>query len=106
MGLTITDNGAGYAFIKRIKEDSVMSKLSYVNVGDHLERIDDKNLVGCRHYEVAKILKEIPKGATFTMRIIEPLSSGFGEFDPSNKLSNTHLWSLSRKKCLLFIDES
>ena len=77
LGLTITDNGAGYAFIKRIKEDSVMSQLSYVNVGDHLERIDGRNLVGCRHYEVAKILKEIPKGATFTMRVIEPLSSGF-----------------------------
>ena len=27
MGLTITDNGAGLAFIKRIKEDSIMDKI-------------------------------------------------------------------------------
>ena len=32
LGLTITDNGAGYAFIKRIKEGSVMSTIPYVEV--------------------------------------------------------------------------
>ena len=33
LGLTITDNGAGYAFIKRIKEDSVISRIPHVQVG-------------------------------------------------------------------------
>ena len=32
LGLTITDNGAGYAFIKRIRENSVISKLECVQV--------------------------------------------------------------------------
>ena len=32
LGLTITDNGAGYAFIKRIKEGSVMSNIPYIEV--------------------------------------------------------------------------
>ena len=30
LGLTITDNGAGYAFIKRIKEGSVVSRHSHI----------------------------------------------------------------------------
>ncbi len=30
LGLTITDNGAGYAFIKRIRPGSIMDKISMV----------------------------------------------------------------------------
>lgn len=77
LGLTITDNGAGYAFIKRIKENSIMDKCPLINVGDHIEKIDGKSLIGCRHFEVAKMLKEIPKGTTFTIRVVEPMKSGF-----------------------------
>merc|ERR1712037_424120 len=62
LGLTITDNGAGYAFIKRIKEGSVASTEDDLKVGDHIAVIDDANVVGCRHYEVAKILNQIEKG--------------------------------------------
>ena len=80
LGLTITDNGAGYAFIKRIKEGSIMDKIEGICVGDHIEKINDKSLIGCRHFEVAKTLKEIPKGSTFTMRIVEPLKSGFCKY--------------------------
>lgn len=32
LGLTITDNGAGYAFIKRIKEGSVVSRHNHIKV--------------------------------------------------------------------------
>jgi hypothetical protein len=77
LGLTITDNGAGYAFIKRIKEGSIMDKIEGVTVGDHIEKIDDKSMVGSRHFEVAKMLKEIPRGQMFTLRLIEPMKSGF-----------------------------
>lgn len=82
LGLTITDNGAGFAFIKRIKDGSVIDKIKVIQVGDHIERIDSQNLVGKRHFEVAKLLKEIPKGATFTLRLIEPLKNGFGSIGP------------------------
>uniref|UniRef100_A0A0B6ZHG5 PDZ domain-containing protein n=1 Tax=Arion vulgaris TaxID=1028688 RepID=A0A0B6ZHG5_9EUPU len=81
LGLTITDNGAGYAFIKRIKEGSIMDKVPYIAVGDHIEKINGEVLVGCRHFEVAKKLKEIPKGSTFTIRTVEPLKSGFGMYN-------------------------
>jgi len=36
--------------------------------------------VGCRHFEVAKLLKEIPKGTTFNLRVVEPLKAGFSEY--------------------------
>lgn len=82
LGLTITDNGAGYAFIKRIKEGSLMERIGYIHVGDHVEKINDQVLVGCRHFQVAKALKDIPKGSTFTMRLIEPLKAGFSHIGP------------------------
>ena len=80
LGLTITDNGAGYAFIKRIKEGSIMDTVPLVAVGDHIEKIDGESLIGCRHFEVAKKLKEIPKGTTFLLRTVEPMKSGFCKY--------------------------
>jgi len=82
LGLTITDNGAGYAFIKRIKEGSIINNIPYIEVGDHIEKIDGESLVGCRHYEVAKMLKEIPRGSTFVIRLVEPLKAGFANIGP------------------------
>lgn len=32
LGLTITDNGAGYAFIKRMKEGSIVSRIPHIEV--------------------------------------------------------------------------
>lgn len=72
LGLTITDNGAGYAFIKRIKEGSTIDQLKSVCVGDHIEAINDQSIVGCRHYEVAKMLKEQSRGEPFTLRLVGP----------------------------------
>ncbi len=73
IGLTITDNGDGSAFIKKIKEGSVAAELSSISVGDMVAAIDGRGLVGCKHFEVAKMLKEIPRYTTFTMELIEPL---------------------------------
>nr|XP_033812191.1 PDZ domain-containing protein GIPC3 [Geotrypetes seraphini] len=72
LGLTITDNGAGYAFIKRIKEESVIDRLQTVCVGDNIEAINDQTIVGCRHYDVAKMLRDLPKSQTFTLRLVQP----------------------------------
>lgn len=41
-------------------------------------------MVGKRHYEVAKTLKEIPLGTTFTIRLVEPLRSGFANIGPNS----------------------
>ncbi|XP_044309371.1 PDZ domain-containing protein GIPC3 [Varanus komodoensis] len=72
LGLTITDNGAGYAFIKRIKEGSIINRIPVVCVGDSIEAINDQTIVGCRHYEVAKMLREMPKEQPFTLRLVQP----------------------------------
>lgn len=77
LGLTITDNGAGYAFIKVIKPGSIMAGIKGICVGDHVEMVDEDSMVGLRHFEVAKRLKNIPKGTTFRLRVVEPLRSGF-----------------------------
>ncbi|KAA8585205.1 hypothetical protein FQN60_003899 [Etheostoma spectabile] len=75
LGLTITDNGAGYAFIKRIREGSVIHQIQVINVGDMIESINGHRLIGCRHYEVAKMLKELPKGKEFIIKLVEPLKA-------------------------------
>ncbi|XP_022087340.1 PDZ domain-containing protein GIPC3-like [Acanthaster planci] len=72
LGLTITDNGAGYAFIKRIKENSVMEGVAEVLVGDHIEAINGKSMIGSRHFEVAKEFKDLPVGLNFTVNLVEP----------------------------------
>ncbi|XP_058459263.1 PDZ domain-containing protein GIPC3 [Malaya genurostris] len=82
LGLTITDNGAGYAFIKRIKSGSVIDRIPHIQVGDHIERLNGENVVGKRHYEVARMLKDIPTGSTFTIRLVEPMKSGFQGIAP------------------------
>merc|ERR1712071_524911 len=61
----------------------------YINVGDHIEKIDNHSLVGCRHYEVAKMLKEIPKGTTFIIRVVEPLQAGFSNIGPRSNPGTT-----------------
>lgn len=72
LGLTISDNGAGYAFIKKIREDSIMSRAKSVAVGDHLKSINGTDLTGCRHFEVARMLKEIPIGSEFALELTGP----------------------------------
>ncbi|CAF0872482.1 unnamed protein product [Rotaria sordida] len=78
LGLTITDNGAGYSFVKRIKEGSTVDRLKdLVKIGDHIEKINDKSFVGTRHFQVAKMLKDIPIGSKFTLRLVEANAFGF-----------------------------
>ncbi|XP_005802036.1 PDZ domain-containing protein GIPC2 [Xiphophorus maculatus] len=84
LGLTITDNGAGYAFIKRIREGSVADEVKVICVGDHIECINGRNIVGTRHYEVARMLKDLPRNTTFTLKLIEPMKA-FEMLEPRSK---------------------
>ncbi|CAF3509258.1 unnamed protein product [Adineta steineri] len=85
LGLTIADNGAGCAFVKRIVEGSTMHRLkNLVKIGDHIEKINDKSIVGVRHFEVANVLKNIPVGSKIKIRLIEPNSFGF-HIEPANR---------------------
>ncbi|XP_029930382.1 PDZ domain-containing protein GIPC2 [Myripristis murdjan] len=84
LGLTITDNGAGYAFIKRIKEGSVVDGVKVICVGDHIECINGRNIVGTRHYEVARMLKELPRDKSFTLKLVEPMKA-FEMLEPRSR---------------------
>lgn len=81
LGLTITDNGAGYAFIKRIKEGSIIDGVAQICVGDHIKAINDKTVVGIRHYDVARMLRDFPVGQEITFELEEPVR-GFEGIGP------------------------
>ena len=78
LGLTITDNGTGFAFVKRIRESSIISRFPEVCVGDLIVSINGRSMVGSRHYEVAKLLKELPQFTEISISLIEPRKA-FGE---------------------------
>lgn len=44
-------------------------------------------MVGKRHFEVAKALKDIPLGTKFIIRLIEPMKSGFANIAPKSSKS-------------------
>lgn len=71
LGLTITDNGHGRAFVKRVKSDQEVVETN-IRPGDHIASINGESTVGLRHYEVAKAIREIPQGSNFAMRLVEP----------------------------------
>ena len=54
-------------------------------MGDHIEKVAwwvekrfQESLVGCSHLEAMKIMKEIPKGAMFLLKLVEPLKAELG----------------------------
>lgn len=72
LGLTITDNGNGYPFVKRIKKGSIIETSTNIAVGDMVESINNISTVGMRHYQVAKTLRDIEQNSTFVMTVVEP----------------------------------
>ena len=58
----------------------MIHQIEGICVGDHIEKVNDDSMVGCRHFEVAKVLKEIKRGDQFSLRLVEPIKSGFSEF--------------------------
>jgi len=65
-----------------IREGSLMGQINGICVGDHIEKVNDVSMVGSRHFEVAKVLKEIKRGDQFSLRLVEPIKSGFSKFCP------------------------
>uniref|UniRef100_A0A8B9GKY3 GIPC PDZ domain containing family member 3 n=1 Tax=Amazona collaria TaxID=241587 RepID=A0A8B9GKY3_9PSIT len=57
---------------QRIKEGSIINRIQAVCVGDSIEAINDHSIVGCRHYEVARMLRELPRAQPFTLRLVQP----------------------------------
>ena len=49
-----------------------------IEIGDHIERINDESFIGRRHIDVANSLRAIGVGETFVLRLITPEKSPFG----------------------------
>ncbi|KAJ6643026.1 PDZ domain-containing protein GIPC1 [Pseudolycoriella hygida] len=74
---------SGFASVKELYQKiAECYDFSVDEVGDHIEKLDNVNVVGKRHYEVARMLKDIPTGSTFTLRLVEPMKSGFQGIGP------------------------
>lgn len=56
----------------------------FFQVGDHIEKLNGADMVGKRHFEVAKALKDIPVTTKFVIRLIEPMKSGFTNIAPKS----------------------
>uniref|UniRef100_A0A914QNB1 PDZ domain-containing protein n=1 Tax=Panagrolaimus davidi TaxID=227884 RepID=A0A914QNB1_9BILA len=99
LGVTLTDNGYGKVFIKRIHSDSVAARSQpAVLVGDHIEKINGQSVVGTRHFSVASTLRAIPVGESFTLRLVEPQKSGFSFVGPRKSASTSSNASTTAKK--------
>ncbi|KAL7672054.1 hypothetical protein ACOME3_006952 [Neoechinorhynchus agilis] len=79
MGFIVTDNGAGKSMIKKIKKNSLINRVhsEYILPGDYIQKIDQVSCEGKRHYQVTKILRDIPLNTKFVIRLIEPVKNGF-----------------------------
>lgn len=72
LGLTITDNGIGRNFVKRVNSGDP-NVTNMIQPGDHIALIDAESTLGKRHYEVARAIRDIPCEKTFTMTLIQPV---------------------------------
>ncbi|KAH7729844.1 RGS-GAIP interacting protein GIPC [Aphelenchoides avenae] len=78
LGLTIVENGAGKSIIKKIDPSSVSARADpALQLGDFVEQINGVPMEGKRHFQVTRMLRQIPVGATITLRLVSPHRSGF-----------------------------
>ncbi|CAP35521.1 Protein CBG17992 [Caenorhabditis briggsae] len=85
-GVTITDNGLGNAFIKMISPGSVFDRMRpATQVGQLIEAVDGERVLGKRHYQVARILKNVRRGDECIIRLIAPKSADPGTMKSSKK---------------------
>lgn len=59
-----------------------------MEIGQLIEKIDGVNVTGMRHYEVVRILRNMPIGKTFTIRVVSPKQSGFQQIAPRSLMSH------------------
>lgn len=72
------ENGAGKSIIKKIDPNSISARADpALQVGDFIEQINGVAMVGKRHFEVTRLLRHIPVGATISLRLVSPHRSGF-----------------------------
>ncbi|CAI2350643.1 unnamed protein product [Caenorhabditis sp. 36 PRJEB53466] len=85
-GVTITDNGLGNAFIKMIAPGSVFDRMKpATQIGQLIEAINGERVLGRRHYQVARILKNVRRGDQCHIRLISPKTAEIGTMKAPKK---------------------
>ncbi|TKR59331.1 hypothetical protein L596_029020 [Steinernema carpocapsae] len=88
LGLTVSDNGVGKSFIKKIKDGSVGHHAQpAIELGDHILAINGISMESKRHFEVAKEFRNVSVGEEFVVRLVSPKKSGFNFIAPRNALA-------------------
>lgn len=59
LGLTITDNGAGYAFIKRIKEGSIVDAIPHIQVCVIIRRVHGHTCAANNQFRFVGFLRRL-----------------------------------------------
>ena len=94
LGVTITDNGLCRPFLKKIEAGTVAAAASPgLAVGQLIESIQRQSVLGLRHYEVAKLIRELPIGQSFVLRLINPITSGFNMLQSRNSVTSKKMTS-------------
>ncbi|CBY21056.1 unnamed protein product [Oikopleura dioica] len=75
-GLTITDNGNGQAFVKGKRAGSVVEHNDDILPGDAILSINDEVMIGKRHIDVARKLRDVPIGSMVQF-VLQPPVRGF-----------------------------
>jgi len=77
-GLTITDNGNGQAFVKGKRANSILEHVDDILPGDAILSINGEAMIGKRHIDVAKTLRQIPLG-TMVSFVLQPPIRGMNQ---------------------------
>lgn len=73
LGASLISNGNGFCIIQSIEPGSDLHATPQVSVGDHIQEINDINVLGKTVDEIKFILRAFVAGSTFALKLIEPL---------------------------------
>lgn len=105
LGLTITDNGLGRAFVKRVNsQDEELMRL--VKPGQHIVAINSDSTVGLRHFEVARALREVPLHSEFTLKLMDPLFSEENQDDDVRLLTLNNSGEIDKNLSMMRLDDN
>lgn len=77
LGINITMNCTGHCIILSIDPGSDLHATPQVQVGDHIEEINEINILGKQHTEVLTMLKAFQAGSTFVLKLIQPMKAAY-----------------------------
>eukprot|EP01136_Pigoraptor_vietnamica_P023773 Opistho-1_new@6578 len=98
IGLSITDNCAGYPFIKRVYPDSLLAGVKEIELGDVIANVNGQSMVGKKHSDVAEALKSIPVGGPLMLGLFG-IRKAQGNAPTGARRHQSKAQTMGRNKC-------